>query len=236
MARRTSSRSAQLSRELIVTTALRLVDAGGWDALTMRGLAEALGVYPTAVHWYVGPKANLANLIAERAFDELSLPDENQLTWDSWVAEAIRQWRTVMHRHPNVAVMSAGRLLTSTAALPFIERFVAVLERAGFKGQQLADAYNAVLGFAFGWVAIELSREPGDADGNWSSHFEQALTRLNSLAYPALTRNMPDLMNRTFLLRWESGKERPLDDGFELALTSLLDGLRRAMPSGGGND
>lgn len=221
---------------MIVTTALQLVDAGGWDALTMRALADALGVYPTAVHWYVGPKANLESLITERAFDELSLPDESQLAWDLWVGEAIRQWRIVMHRHPNVAVLSAGRLLTSTAALPFIERFVAVLERAGFKGQQLADAYNAVLGFAFGWVAIELSTEPGDADGNWRSDFEQALTKLNSLAYPALARNMPDLMNRTFLLRWESGKQRPLDSGFELALTALLDGLRRAMPREAGNE
>lgn len=219
-----------------MTTALQLVDAEGWDALTMRALADALGVYPTAVHWYVGPKANLANLIAERAFDELSLPDENQLSWDVWVGEAIRQWRAVMHRHPNVAVMSAGRLLTSTAALPFIERFVAVLERADFKGQRLADAYNAVLGFAFGWVAIELSRQPSDADGNWSSDFEEALTRLNGLAYPALARNMPDLMNRTFLLRWDSGKQRPLDSGFELALTSLLDGLRRSRQAEAGNE
>lgn len=219
-----------------MTTALQLVDADGWDGLTMRGLAEALGVYPTAVHWYVGPKANLANLVAERAFDELSLPDENHLTWDVWVGEAIRQWRAVMHRHPNIAVMSAGRLLTSTAALPFIERFVAVLERAGFKGERLADAYNALLGFAFGWVAIELSRQPSDVDGNWSSDFEQALTTLSGMAYPALTRNMGDLMNRTFLLRWDSGKERPLDSGFELALTSLLDGLRRSSQAEPGNE
>jgi hypothetical protein len=82
--------------------------------------------------------------------------------------------------------------------------------RAGTRRLQrarLADTYNAVLGFAFGWVAIELSRQPGDADGNWNSDFEQALIRLNSLAYPALARDMPDLMNRTFLLRSDSGKE-----------------------------
>jgi hypothetical protein len=110
--------------------------------------------------------------------------------------------------------------------------------RAGTRQLQrarLAGTYNAVLGFAFGW-AIELSRQPGDADGNWNSDFEQALTRLNSLVYPALARDMPDLMNRTFLLRWDSGKERQLDGGFELALASLLDGLRRSRQAEAGNE
>jgi len=237
MAGRTPRRSGQranselLTRDLIVTTALRLVDADGMDSLTMRALADALNVYPTAVYWHVGSKSNLIGLVAERVFDELTLPDDNQLSWDEWLGEVVRQWRVVMHRHPNVAVMSAGKLLTTTAALPFIERVVAVLQRAGLSGQQLADVYNAVLGFAFGWVSTELSEEPSDADDTWPAEFEEALTGLSNVAYPALTRNMPDLINRTLLLRWSSGRDRPLDSGFDLALTSLLDGLRRATRS-----
>jgi hypothetical protein len=43
-------------------------------------------------------------------------------------------------------------------------------------------------------------------------------------------------MNRTLLLRWDSGKERPLDSGFELALTSLLDGLRQSCQTDPGNE
>lgn len=223
--------SDQLTRELIVTTALRLVDAEGMDMLTMRALADALNVYPTAVYWHVGSKSNLATLIAEQVFNELVLPDDNRLTWDLWLGEVVRQWRAVMHRHPNVAVMSAGKLLTSSAALPFIERLVGVLERAGFSGQQLADVYNAVLGFAFGWVSTELSEAPADASDTWSSEFEESLATLNSIAHPALTRNMPDLINRAILLRWKSGRERPLDSAFELALTSLLDGIRLTAPT-----
>ena len=71
--------SDQLTRELIVTTALRLVDAEGMDTLTMRALADALDVYPTAVYWHVGSKSNLATLIAEQVFNELVLSDDNQL-------------------------------------------------------------------------------------------------------------------------------------------------------------
>src|SRR5258708_39218019 len=51
-----------MSKDSVVNAALALIDAQGVDGFGMRGLAEALGVYPTAIYWYV---ANRNALLAE---------------------------------------------------------------------------------------------------------------------------------------------------------------------------
>ena len=217
----------QLSRDEVLDAALRLVDTHGLEALTMRALAQDLGVFPTALYWHAGTKAQLVAAVSARVFDEVILPNEHELGWEDWLAEVARRWRAAMHRHPNLAPVIGSQLVVSTTALPFVERMVGVLERAGFAGDDLVDAYNGMTGFVVGWVTMELSSEPSDADEGWKGAYAEQLNALSQNSYPVLTRNMSLLENNAFMTRYDSGRARPMDRSFAFALDTFLRGLRR---------
>ncbi|MBL1102062.1 TetR/AcrR family transcriptional regulator [Streptomyces coffeae] len=218
-----------LSRADVVDAALRYVDEHGLDALTMRALAKEMGVYPTALYWHVGTKAQLVAATSARVLENVVLPSRHDLPWDEWLTDVARLIRNAMHRHPNLAPIIGSELVVTTTALPFVERVVDVLERAGFSGPDLVHTYNAFVGFVLGWVTMELSKNPVDVEEGWQKDYAAELRAANPNTFPALTRNLGILENSAFLTRWDSGRENPLDSSFEAALEALVLGLRTRL-------
>ncbi|MEU7855027.1 TetR/AcrR family transcriptional regulator C-terminal domain-containing protein [Nonomuraea sp. NPDC049141] len=217
---------APLSRGEVVDAALRYVDEHGLEALTMRALAKEMGVYPTALYWHTGTKAQLVAAVSARVLEEIVLPSEQGTAWDDWLMAMARLCREAMHRHPNLAPIIGSQLVVTTTAVPFVERVVGVLERAGFAGEELVHVYNAVIGFVLGWITLELSAGPADAKDGWQKGFAAELRAVNPNVFPALTRNLPLLENNAFLTRWDSGRDKPMDGSFTMALELLVRGLR----------
>jgi TetR/AcrR family transcriptional regulator, tetracycline repressor protein len=220
-----------LSRPEIVNAALRYVDLHGLDALTMRALAKEIGVYPTALYWHIGTKAQLVAAVTTTVLDDILLPADHDMAWDDWLAEVARLCRQALHRHPNLSPVVGSQLVVTTAALPLVERVLNVLERAGFAGRELVDVYNAVAGFILGWVSLELSSGPLDVEDDWQDEYATQLRAVSPNAYPTTTRNMELLANNAFLTRWDSGRVRPMDRSFEASLELLILGLRVKLDS-----
>jgi TetR/AcrR family transcriptional regulator, tetracycline repressor protein len=215
-----------LSRPEIVNAALLYVDEHGLDALTMRALAKEIGVYPTALYWHIGTKAQLVAAVTTTVLDDILLPADHGMAWDDWLAEVARLCRQALHRHPNLSPVIGSQLVVTTAALPLVERVLSVLERAGFTGRELVDVYNAVAGFILGWVSLELSSGPLDVEDDWQDEYAGQLRSVSPNAFPTMTRNMELVANNAFLTRWDSGRVRPMDRSFEASLELLLLGLR----------
>ncbi|WP_113699129.1 TetR/AcrR family transcriptional regulator C-terminal domain-containing protein [Nonomuraea lactucae] len=218
-----------LSREQIIDAALAFVDERGLDALTMRALAQELGVYPTALYWHVGTKAQLLSAVSARIFEEVALPGAGELPWDAWLAMMARQCRAAIHRHPNLAPIVGSHLVVTTTAIPLVERVIVVLEGAGLAGEELLHVYNSLIGFVLGWVTLELSIEPADAEEGWKDDFARQLRSLDEVAFPALTRNMSLMANNAFMTRWDSGRAKPMDRSFDAALDLLVRGVRASL-------
>ncbi|MDX3191221.1 TetR/AcrR family transcriptional regulator [Streptomyces sp. MN03-5084-2B] len=228
--KRSSGRRPSLTREEILAAALAIVDDGGLDALTMRAVADRLGVYPNAVHWHMGSRSGLIGAVSTKVFDEIRLPPQRDVPWPDWIRAMAREIRRVMRRHHHLAQVIGTQLVTTTGAMPFVERVLSVLTDAGFDDERLTVAYNSVIGFAIGWPALELSTEPTDQHPAWKDDFAAELAGLNPLLFPALTRAMPAVRNRAYLLRWDSGATEPLDTSFEFALDILVAGLGAQLP------
>ena len=192
----------------------------------MRALADALGVYPTALYWHAGSKPLLLAAVSARLFDEIVLPDEHHMEWDEWLTEVAFLCRAVMHRHPEIARIAGSIMVITPTAMPVVERIVGVLERAGFANTELVHTYNALLGFVLGWTTLELSAEPSGVDLSWKEDFSHQLAALDPNAYPALSRNMALLENSAFMIRYDSGRSRPMVSSFSAALAILIAGLR----------
>jgi AcrR family transcriptional regulator len=76
-----STRERALSEDVIVKAALRLIRRKGVAALTMRDLAETLGVSPMAAYYYVESKDDLLRLVGNHVYGSIELPPPSSGLW-----------------------------------------------------------------------------------------------------------------------------------------------------------
>jgi TetR/AcrR family transcriptional regulator, tetracycline repressor protein len=101
-----------LTADDVVGAGVWLLDEGGLASFRMRSVAERLGTYPATVYWHVGNRAQLLARIVDKVLQEIVVPDAG-LAWQEWLALLAREYRRVMHRHPQVAGLVAAQLLVS---------------------------------------------------------------------------------------------------------------------------
>jgi TetR/AcrR family transcriptional regulator, tetracycline repressor protein len=134
--RRRSAPRPELSRDVVVSAALAVLEAEGGEALTMRRVADHIGVSASALYGYVANKEELVQLVLDRIFAEVQVP----LTGD-W-RETLREWGRVLfrlyRRHPGVAALTLGRIAVSPSMLDLGERLLAELRAAGLPDQVVA--------------------------------------------------------------------------------------------------
>lgn len=157
-----------LTRQRIVTEAMAVVEEGGLDRLTMRGLAKRLGVDAMSLYNHVDNRDALLDAIAESVFADLRLPPlAGDLRAD--VHAVAHAFRETALRHPRCAPLVLTRQLGSLAALGPVEVVLGVLGRAGFPPDAAVHALRASLAYVVGTLLREVSACPtfsgADLDG-----------------------------------------------------------------------
>ena len=142
----------QLDRGRIVARALEIVDADGVDGLSLRRLADDLGVTPMSLYWHVADKAELLELVGHRVLDEVEIP-ERAGTWADQLRDVHRAMFTAFLRHRNAAEVVAGRARFGPAGLAAFERILVILLDAGFTPEAAFDAYQSLYLFTLGFLA-----------------------------------------------------------------------------------
>jgi AcrR family transcriptional regulator len=89
-----------LSVDRIVAAAIEVADADGLPALSMRRVAEKLGVGTMSLYTHVPRKAELIDLMLDRAYGETARPDEVTGDWRARLEFAARENWALYHRHP----------------------------------------------------------------------------------------------------------------------------------------
>jgi TetR/AcrR family transcriptional regulator, tetracycline repressor protein len=218
-------RPGSLAADDVVRAGLELLDERGLAGFTMRSLAERLGTYPATVYWHVGNRDKLLAAVVDQVLAGMEVPDASRMGWQDWLESLAREYRRVMHRHPNVAGLAAAQLLVSPPAMRLVEAVVAVLAGAGLEGQVLAGAYNAYVGSVVGWVSVELCAAPTDSDQSWQDNFARSVRGVRAVEYPVIAANLDYLAGTSIALRWQGGSQRPMDAAFETALRVWVAGI-----------
>lgn len=231
------SQRIPLTRDEVIATALRIIDARGFHELTMRGLARELGVFPAAVYWHAGTKAEVLGLVSEQVIEEIDLPDDS-LDWQDWILELGHRARAVLGSHPRFASYFITNIQISGRMLVLADAALGTLYRAGFRGEDLVEAYNALFGAAFSWTAGEFADERETADAGTGE--QEIATRLGEAPegeFANLREHWGVIADRIYGVRWSSGRTRPMDSSFDRMLRTLVDGfaarLERAAPASG---
>lgn len=213
---RRRSAGAGLDQGRIVDAGLRIVDAEGVEALSLRRLAADLGVTPMAVYWHVQDKTELLELIGERVLETIEvLPAAGD--WRRQLRDVHLAMLGPLLAHPNAVELMIGRARFGPAGIALFERILAILLEAGLSAQAAFDAYQSLYLFQLGFTATS-RRSPEFVEGQ-----RQGAMYLRSLdpgRFPAIARVAPVI------------GARPLVEAYEVGLDVVIEGIAvRLVPA-----
>lgn len=219
--------SPALSKAAVVDKALQIIDRDGIEAFSMRSLAKALDVYPTAIYWYIPNRSALIGEVIAAVLKDL-VPEDTGDDWQGTLRALFYNYRARIAQHPNIAPM-IGVQLVSNASINFtmIESIFNLLRTAGFSDEKLPAAFSAVIGTMVGYTTQEFALVPSDDKDEWVDTMKSTLRDIDSQQFPITSALMPRLANQAFILRWKNGATAPLDDGFELFIDAMIAGLEQ---------
>ena len=219
-----ASQKPRLTRELVLSAALELVDDEGLDALTMRRLGQVLERDPMSLYRYAENRAALLDGVSELVLNELAIfPSDPD--WKAQLRRIAHDLRLLALRHPNVIPLLVTRPLSTPLGMrPLgtvrpLEQILALLIDAGFAPTDALHVYRAYYGFLYGHILNELQEYIVDPEEN------EALLRLGLHRLPA--KDFPRLRALAPVLADYDG-EAELDQGITILLSGLESQLSRA--------
>lgn len=231
-------RRGRLSRDLVLATALAMVDREGLSSLSMRRLAAELGVEAMALYRYAAGKDALLDGLVEAVFAELlealgapggphgdtGTASVGAEDWRSGLHRTVREIHRASLRHPHVVPLLATRMLAvplsrrPRAALRTQEGVLVLLSRAGLDAHRTQLAYRAVTAWALGYAFVELTAVVDDPEEPEPA-IRLGLHRMPVHELPLLRATLPALAERA--------GEDVLAVGLDALLDRFLDGPGR---------
>lgn len=221
-----AERRAPLTRARVLQTAVDLADTAGIDALTIRRLAEQLGVEPMSLYYHVPNKEAILDGVVDLVFTEVEestggfAVSETDAAWTSSLRTRILAARSVMLRHPWAPGVLDSRTDLGLTTARYVDSVVGTLRSGGLSYDLIHHAMHALGSRMFGF-SQELG-EPDDASADEAAMEQMAAHVPHLAAMLAVVRHVdPDST-----LGW-------CDDQFEFefGLDLILDGLERLARS-----
>jgi AcrR family transcriptional regulator len=221
------SGDGKITTELVLATALELIDRDGVQALSMRRLGAALNRDPMILYRHAPGKAALLDGVVETVLAQLRV-DPADPDWAAQLRAVARGYRALALAHPNVVPLLVTRPLATPLALrprgtlrP-LEDLLALLTRAGLSGPDALHIYRAFFGFLNGHVLNEL-QELVDNPDETDDLLRLGLHRLPIGEFPLL-RSLAHA-----LAAYDGAAE--LERGLDILLTGLAATLAPAATS-----
>ena len=136
--------------------ALRIADAEGLDALSIRRLADALGVKGASLYHHFKDKDEILDGVATIALSELRPPSDESLGWIDWLLQVARSYREALLAHPNLLPLILGRH-NRRAGSAVYDYAAMKLTAAGIPPAYQLTLINALESYATGAVLYGLS-------------------------------------------------------------------------------
>ncbi len=144
-ARRTAEPSPALTRDAVVDQAVAIADAEGLDAVTVRRVAQELGVTPMALYWHVSNKDELLAAMGDRLYAPLSAATDTGAPWQDQLRELADALLAAIVAHPRLAPLAGARVLGNDNGRRLTETALSLLESAGFSVPESAVISRRIL-------------------------------------------------------------------------------------------
>jgi AcrR family transcriptional regulator len=221
MAEKTRTRAsarAPLSRQRALSTAVALADAEGIGSLTMRRLAQELGIEAMSLYHHVANKDDILDGMVDMVFGEIELPSVDA-EWKTAMRQRARSARAALTRHPWAISIMESRSSPGPATLRHHDAVIGSCRRAGFSVAMAAHAFSLLDSYIYGFVLQEVNLPFDDTD-NLEEVVESMMMPFSADDYPHLV----ELATEHVLQPGYS-----YADEFEYGLGLILDSLEAAV-------
>ena len=221
MAQRKTKKKAErlpVSRERALAVAMALADAGGLAELSMRKLAQELGVEAMSLYHHVPNKAAILDGMIDLVFQEIELPPASA-DWKTAMRQRAHSARKVLARHPWAITLMESRATPGLATIAHHDAVLGCLRRGGLSIALTAHAYAVLDAYIYGFALTEQNL-PFETGEQTQAVAAQIFEHLPPGAFPHLVE-----LTTEHVLKpgYSYAKE------FEYGLDLILDGLERAL-------
>ena len=167
-------------RQEIIDAAMVIADEGGLDAVSMRTVADHVGVTPMALYRHFSNKTALLDGMLERVVT--SLPTARKAgTWDERLTALADAYRLVAQRHPWSAQLLFSRPSVTPDSAAVTESIYAALREAGVPEPHVGRLERLVTTFVIGYAASEVLGRFASRALDLNAEFEADLADLRRL-------------------------------------------------------
>ncbi len=225
--------ASRLSRDLIVHTALAQIDESGVQSLSMRSLAQELGVEAMSLYRYVQGKEDLLEAVVALLMTDLmpSLDPAVNPHWQGYLQATAHEIRRIAVEHPRVFPLVATRhpaapwLRPPLRSVEVVNEFLSALLAYGFTDREAVDVYRSFTSFLLGQLLLE-SATRGAPTGPVDAPIDEGDPARpdRDAAGDELQEEAPEVVRLRPML-----SEDRSDEEFEVSLEALLDRLDREL-------
>lgn len=212
------STRSPLTRTHIIHTAIDLADRDGIDSLSMRRLADQLGVKAMSLYHHVSNKETMLNGIVDEVFSRIMLPD-NSMGWQEAMRRRAHSARAVLIVHPWAVGLLDSRQVPGPATLSHHDAVIGCLRQAGFSLELTAHAFSALDSYIYGFVLQEAAL-PFDSAQELGELAGQIFADMPTNAYPAFTE---------LAMHHVSNPDYAYANEFDFGLELILEGLQQRL-------
>ncbi|MER7439770.1 TetR/AcrR family transcriptional regulator [Micromonospora avicenniae] len=152
----------------IVATAIELADSDGLDAVTMRAVAQAVGVAPMTLYTYLPGKAELLDLMLDASYARMPRPDRSGEPWRARVAALAEDNRALFAAHPWAAEVATGRPPLGPGLMAKYEYELRAFDGTGLDDVQRDAALTYVLDFVRAAARSAAEQQLARRESAWS--------------------------------------------------------------------
>ena len=212
--RGTRGPKARHDRLAIASAAVRIADARGLDGLTMRQVADELGIATMSLYNYVAAKDHLVQLIIDKIAGEYAFPPHPPADRRAAVAELARQSRAIAQRHPWLGSVMQRPGPPGPSGLRYLDYFLGLLDQSRLDTGAKFEIIAVISGFATMYGATQ-----GSLLRQHTSAGREAEMQVQAFIRAAASGHYPNLAAALAV----AGPPRGEDAVFESCIQRLID-------------
>jgi TetR/AcrR family transcriptional regulator, tetracycline repressor protein len=220
-------RPPRLTRIQVVAAARLIAARQGVERLTMRRLADSVGVMPNALYSYFPDKNAILDGVLDDLLGDVSRPGP-RVNWRRGLVALMSSYRSLLLTQPGLIALTVSRPMLGPNAVRVREDILTLLRRGALDDADAVNAFFALFAYTTGFVAFETARPPGQRDAKERTQAYQLHAGLPDEDFPSTRALARRLSKRPGNLEFERGLDAVIS-GFAGDAHGLTPGPKRGI-------
>jgi TetR/AcrR family tetracycline transcriptional repressor len=179
-----TGRPLRLNSNQVVAEARRIAAEQGVQSVTMRRLADALGVMPNALYTYFPDKGAILDAVLDDLLGDVKRPGRRS-SWRDALASLMGSYRRLLLTQSGLIALTVSRPMYGPNALRLREDMLTLLREGHLDDADAVSAFLALFAYTTGFVAFETARVPGKRDVEQRAHGHRLHASLPEETFPS---------------------------------------------------